>query len=292
MTCEDINRLLVSFLAHDLSPKQEKQFRKHLAGCASCARETAEFETVWRRLDAVPEETVPLPTKETIYDRIYRLDSKFTKTVAIDLWYSLKKTIKPLAPLFMGLLTTIIFAFSLSFRTDLKLISPLGLTIAGGLWTGLFTLVYYLFSMGGNMRELSWRFLAQATLIAVGIFLLITAFSPLPHAVRFCSRFQFTQPFMERLSLGGTYFLFGTLYSLIPMTVGAYFCASRWGNKPILRGSIAGAMFMLLLTPGIFLQCAPFALGIVLGWFGGALVGSVVGGVLGFWARIHFAKNY
>ncbi len=52
---------------------------------------------------------------------------------------------------------------------------------------------------------------------------------------------------------------------------------------------MAGAMFAMLLAPSIYLQCAPFALGVLLVWFGGALVGSVLGGLIGYWVRYRLA---
>ncbi len=76
---------------------------------------------------------------------------------------------------------------------------------------------------------------------------------------------------------------------MIPMGVASYLSASRRGNSPILRGSLAGGVFVMLLAPSIFLQCAPFALGVLLGWFGGALVGSVIGGAIGYWVRYKLA---
>jgi len=81
------------------------------------------------------------------------------------------------------------------------------------------------------------------------------------------------------------------LYALLPMSIAAYFSGSRSGNHPLAKGSLAGVMFVALLAPSIYLQCAPFALGVLLVWFGGALLGSVLGGVVGYWVRYRFAGS-
>lgn len=289
MTCQDIEKNMMNFLGKELSGEEQKAFQLHLSRCTSCAKAVNEFNAVWELLSVVEEQPVSEPLKAKILQNAREAEFAANENLILNLRESLKKPLKAMRPIFMGLLTTTLFAIILSFRIDLESIHPLGLTVAGSLWTGLFALVFYLFTVGSKQEEPSWKFLAQASLIAVGIFLVMTFVTPLPHSVRFCSNYQLTQPLIERLSIGGTYFLFGSLYALIPMSIAAYLTASRRGKNPLLRGSLAGGMFMLLLIPGIFLQCAPFALGVVLGWFGGALVGSVIGGVIGYWVRYRLA---
>lgn len=291
MTCREMQQDMMAYVVNELSRERRHAFEAHLARCASCAQTLAEIAAVWETLEVSTEDPVPEKTERVILgyarDSLRMTDEaplvSFRTTLAV-----IKKS---LAPVFMGLLTTTVFAVILWIRTDLDLIHPLGLTVAGALWTGLFALVFYLFYLGSRQKTPSWRFLAQASLTAIGIFLLLTFINPLPSSVRFCSNYRLTQPLIERLSIGGAYFLFGSLYALIPMGIAAYLSAGRQKNNPLLRGSLAGGMFMLLLTPGIFLQCAPFALGVVLGWFGGALVGSVLGGAIGYWIRYRVARN-
>lgn len=288
MICQQIEDRMIEFVTDSLSQGDRELFTIHLSQCASCAKKMQEIEKVWQKLDLYEEQAVPSALQETILQNARRVAAEHNDSLTAKLSSALRWHRGPLQPILMGLLTTIVIAVILSFRIDMSLIHPLGLTLAGALWTGLFALVYYLFSNKNN-REPSYKFLAQASLVAVVIFLAMTFISPLPHSVRFCSNFNLTQSFMERLSTGGTYFLFGSLYALLPMGIATFLSASRAGNNPLLRGTMAGAMFMLLLIPGIFLQCAPFALGVVMGWFGGALIGSLVGGAIGYWIRYRMA---
>ena len=198
--------------------------------------------------------------------------------------------LQPLAPFAMGLATAIVSAVILSARLNLDQVPHFALTTAGALWTALYGLVFYLFHVGTKRGMASWRFMAQASLVAVGIFLALTAISPLPSSVTFCSNFRLTQPLIERLSIGGSFFLFGGLYALIPMGIASYLAGGERRDVTPLQGSLAGAVFVLLLAPSIFLHCAPLALGTLVGWFGGALVGSMIGGSIGSWARYRLAR--
>jgi hypothetical protein len=291
MNCQHIQNAMMDYLTRALSAAEHKAFTEHLTQCPACEKLVKEFESVWEDLNALEDVPVPAFLQENIVQTARKTVEADADTSPGRLWNSLKGLLKTMTPIWTGLLVTSVFAFILSFRIDLELIHPLGLTIAGALWTGLFALVFYLFSLGSRQPELSWKFLAQASLIAVSIFIVMTFINPLPNSVRFCSNYQLTQPFIERLSIGGAYFLFGSLYALIPMSLAAYLSAGGGRGNPLLRGSLAGGMFMLLIIPGIFLQCAPFALGVVLGWFGGALVGSVIGGAIGYWIRYRFTES-
>lgn len=288
-TCQEVQPALVALLTENLSSQQKSQMERHFQTCSACAGELAELQKVWRSLEIWQEQ--PLPNSLAT---LIRQEARSKAKVGVHSKWQLVTplwqlaTRHPVRPFGIGLVTAIVSAAILSLRVNFDLIPPVGLMVAGALWTGLYGLMFYLFSIG-QQQEPSWKFLAQTSLVAVGIFLLLTVISPVPSSVRFCSNYALTQPFVERLSIGGAYSLFGFFYAMVPMAIASYFSASRHGNSPILRGSLAGGMFVLLLAPSIFLQCAPFALGVLIGWFGGALVGSVVGGAIGYWVRYKLA---
>ncbi len=291
MNCEQVQQQLAVAVLDPSQALPEQDLTAHLERCDICRSALQEWTAVGQALQELPERPVPPAARRAVLQHAHQAVSPAANSV----WAWLREWLldwrNPMLPIFMGLLTTSVFALVLAMHMDLSLLPPLGLTLAGAMWTGLFAVVFYLFSMGMRRREHSWRFLAQTALVAIGIFFVITVFSPLPHAVRFCSNFSLTQPLMERLSIGGAYFVFGVLYSLVPMAIGAFVAAGRYAQHPVLRSSMAGGVFMLLLAPAIFLQCAPFALGVVLGWFGGAMLGALVGGVLGYWARHRLVRQ-
>ncbi|RME02019.1 MAG: hypothetical protein D6814_00415 [Calditrichaeota bacterium] len=108
--------------------------------------------------------------------------------------------------------------------------------------------------------------------------------------MQFCSAYSLTQPLIDRLTIAGRYFLFGGAYAMVPMIIGGIFSVKNGRlRRPLVRGTIAGSAFAILLIPSIFLHCAPFALGVLLGWFGGAFVGSLIGGAVGYWIKYKLA---
>jgi hypothetical protein len=292
MTCEEFQLEAVALLAGQLSSEKKKIVEEHLESCAACAEEVKQLRSSWDALDVWQEQPLPAHIAAGLSKKArLAVEEASEKPRLLQELKRLAGSLEPLAPFGMGLVTAIASAIILSSRLSLEHVPHLALTTTGALWTALYGLVFYLFMLGTKKGIASWRYMAQASLVAVGIFLLLTIVSPLPSSVRFCSNFRLTQPFIERLSVGGSFFFFGALYALIPMGIASYLTASRRVNGVLLRGSMAGGMFVLLVAPSIFLQCAPFALGTLVGWFGGALVGSVIGGSLGYWMRFRLARG-
>lgn len=283
MTCLKIQQELAAYLIGESSPAQKAEIAHHLAGCGDCSTEFEQMRASWQALDHWQEQPLPAGLALSISAQARAAAANASIEPAAQKaspWWQ-----QSFVPLSLGLAAAIVSAAIIASRSSIELIHPLGLIAAGAVWVVLYGLVFSLFSIGRRSGQASWQFLAQAALVAGGMFLLLTYVSPVPSSITFCSKYYLTQPFLERLSIGGSYFLFGGLYALIPMGLAAFFSVNRREKNPLLHGSLAGGMFAIMLAPSIFMQCAPFVLGVLLGWFGGALVGSVVGGAIGYWIR-------
>jgi len=291
MTCQDAQSTIMSYLAGEISKKQEMALKSHITQCAACASELQRFRQVWNALDTWEDRVVPDNVQTRILTIAKEADMATREQPQISRWREFQTMMKPLAPVGLGLLAAVLSAGILSSKMNLYTVHPLTLTAVGALWTGIYTLIFYILFSGKTQEAGSWRAFAQTSIIALGLFLGFTLISPVPDSVHFCRYYAITQPILERLSIGGSFFLFGALYALIPMSFAAYFSGSHSGNHPWVKGSLAGVMFVALMAPSIYLQCAPFALGVLLVWFGGALVGSILGGVVGYWFRYRFARS-
>lgn len=291
MLCDILQQNVMNYLAGKLSEQQRQSFEAHIAECATCASEVREFRVVWNSLDTLEEQPVPRIVERDILRASREAVSSARENLWASSWLHLKALLKPMAPVALGLVAAMLSAGVLSTKMNLSLIHPLGLTAVGAVWTGLYGMIFYLLLSAGKKEVASWQDFARASIIAVAIFLGFTLISPVPNSISFCRYYSFTQPVIERLSVGGSFFLFGALYALIPMTVAVYVSGSRTGRHPLAKGSLTGSMFVALLAPSIYLQCAPFALGVLLVWFGGAFFGSVLGGALGYWIRYRLAGD-
>ena len=289
MKCKNIQKHFMSYLAEEASEEDKLRFEAHVSECSSCSNKLHELRHLWNSLETWEDQPVPDHVEEGILSTACKAVIAVQEDVWASSWASFKKLLRPMAPLAMGLVAAVLSAGILSLRMNLSTIHPLGLTAVGALWTGIYAIIFHILFSTGKGEARSWRNFARASIAAIGIFLAFTLISPVPSSVNFCRYYAVTQPIIERISIGGSFFVFGALYAFIPMSIATYFSGSRSGNHPFAKGSLAGVMFVMLLAPSIYLQCAPFAIGVLLVWFGGALLGSVVGGIIGYWVRYRFA---
>lgn len=290
MTCEQIQQSLATYLNDELSQTQRSMVENHIKGCTNCSAALRETQEVCQALEVWDDQPVPMDLALSITNKAHAAitpEIGSSTTEKVFKWWQPGSI--PVMPLGLGLAAALLSAVIVGTRSDYELLHPIALIAAGALWVVLYSLVFSLFSIGQKSGHAPMKFFAQATLVAGGMFLLLTYVNPVPDSITFCSNYYLTQPIVERVSIGGSYFLFGGLYALIPMGMAAFFSAHRKEKSPLLHGSIAGGMFALLLAPSIIMQCAPFALGVLLGWFGGAIVGSIIGGAMGYWLRLKFA---
>lgn len=288
--CEKFQEDLLALLAEEPAAGQKAQLEKHAQNCAACAAEMSEMRAVWKTLDVWHEQTIPAAVTLSVREQARLLQPATSEERLV---VRLRKLFvqNPVRAFGLGLLTAIIATIILSLRIDFSLIHPLGLVIAGALWTALFGLVYYMLTVEREPSGLSWKLPAQVALVAIGLFIAFTCLNPMPCSVQYCSTQGPAQTFWSSLSPETAYCIFGGFYAMLPMTIASYFSAKKHArqNQILRRGSLAAVMFTFLLAPSIYLQCTPFALGLLIGWFSGALVGAVIGGTVGYWVRYKLA---
>jgi len=285
--CEKFQEELLALLSEE---PQKAQLENHPQSCANCAAEMSAMRAVWKTLDVWQEQTVPAPLAVAIREQA-RLHQPVTSEESLIVRLRQLFMQNPIRALGLGLLTAIIATIMLSLRIDFSLIHPVGLMITGALWTALFGLVYYMLTFERDTGGFSWKLPAQVALIAIGLFIAFTCLNPMPCSVQYCSTNGPAQTVCSNLSPATAYCIFGGFYAMLPMTIASYFSAKKHArrNQIFRRGSLAALMFVLLLAPSIYLQCTPFAFGLLIGWLSGALVGAVIGGTVGYWVRYKLA---
>ncbi len=277
MHCKAAQRELLSLLRGELSEGRRRRLTAHLSTCRPCGIVQREFQAIWETGGALEFPTPPPEIRKSIQDAA-------TAAVREARWKKRHFLRVPALALLLGLAATLLSAGIFSLRADLSMIPPLNLTIVGALWTTLYTFVFFLWLGEPSDQGPLPRQFSQISLAALGLFGVLSLLYPLDQSVHFCRYSSLTQPVFERLSIGGAFFVLGMVYAFIPMTLATYLSCGQT-QRPLWKGALAGGLFVLLLLPGLYLKCAPFTFGILLGWSAGSLVGSVAGGSFGLWLR-------
>lgn len=76
MTCQDHKDLMMAYLDNELNEEQKRAFEEHLASCADCTRDLAEFRKLKAMTDCVafvePEDRVWDQYWGNVYNRVER----------------------------------------------------------------------------------------------------------------------------------------------------------------------------------------------------------------------------
>src|SRR5687768_3392976 len=75
MNCSDIRPLLSDYHDGEITPEQQRQVERHLAGCADCARVLAEYRAISSDFRAMAVPAVPSGLRRDVWRRIEALDS-------------------------------------------------------------------------------------------------------------------------------------------------------------------------------------------------------------------------
>ena len=122
--------------------------------------------------------------------------------------------------------------------------------------------------------------LARVVLLAGGLAILLTPVLSIPEVVEACTAWAGVAK--GSLALNVLLFIVGGLYSAVPLLIGHLVT----GRAPASRrnhGLASGLLYLALVAPAFYLQCAALVMGTRTTWLAGAIVGVLAGGPAGLW---------
>lgn len=269
ISCEQSRSDLLDLVGRGDTPSGETA--SHLAACAACQDAWADLAYATNALDAL----APLPAPPEIAART-------RQRILADLEPERPARTELALALVFGLLSAALSLAMLGFRIDLGDRPPWAVVSGAIAWAAMFVLAFWLVLHRRDGASLPR--LVGSGLAAAGVFMVADHLLPLTNVVQFCYRSSWAREHLGVMGLQGVYFVVGAGYALVPLFLLSVATGHRKGT-PLRSGLVAGGMFFFLLAPAIFIQCSAFTAGALVAWLGGAVLGSTVGGVAGYWVR-------
>lgn len=271
ISCDQVQGDLLEVAGRGGEPSGETA--AHLSTCRDCRGAWNDVAYAARALDGLA--AIPAPTS---------LAARTRERILADLAPDRSARIELVLAVTFGLLSAALSLAMLGFRIDLG--DRPGWAVVSGTvsWAAMFVLAFWLVLHPRDGTGLPR--LIGSGLAAAGVFLIADQLLPLTKVVQFCYRSSWARDQLGVMGLQGVYFVVGAGYALVPLFLLSMATGRRQGT-PLRSGLVAGGMFFFLLAPAIFIQCSAFTAGVLLAWLGGAVVGSTVGGVAGYWLRQH-----
>jgi len=270
MRCNQFQTELMNLAARGATLSGE--LAAHVSTCSECREAWDDLVFAAGALATLPQERAPVRAVQTVRRQVLAELQGETNRRHVQLGLAVG----------FGLLSAAVSVAVLGVRIDLAG-RPAWAIAAGGLaWMAMFVVAFWMLLKPRSGSE-DLRGLIVSGLGAMAFFLVADQFLPLTKVVQFCYANSWARKHLGLLGVQGAFFVVGTIYALVPLFLLSVATGKRYRSGPVKGGLIAGGMFFFLLAPAIFIQCSAFTAGALLGWLGGAVIGSTVGGVAGYW---------
>jgi len=272
MDCQAIREQLIDYVYSELAPEDWVRVEQHLQGCTGCREELGALQRVATTLD---QWQVPEPPAGMVERTMARIRTAAAEAPAVG-----GREGVPLSTPFLALiLGGMAAAASLGLTAHLipQPGAPLMLAVLGVLWVVLYGGLF-LVALGRRVRL---QHLARVALLAGGLAILFTPVLSIPEVVEACS--AWLEGAKGSLALNALLFVVGGLYTAAPLLVAHVVTGRQPRQWPSSQGLASGLLYLMLIAPVFYLQCAALALGVGATWMAGGIAGVLAGGPVGMW---------
>lgn len=272
MDCQAIREQLIDYVYSELAPEDWVRVEQHLQGCTGCREELAALQRVTTTLD---QWQVPEPPAGLVERTMARIRTAAAEAPAV----GGREEVPPSTPFLALVLGGLAAAASLGLTAHLIPLqeAPLMVAVLGVLWVVLYGGLF-LVALGRRVRL---QHLARVALLAGGLAILFTPVLSIPEVVEACS--AWLAGAKGSLALNALLFVVGGLYTAAPLLVAHVVMGRQPRQGPSSQGLASGLLYLMLIAPVVYLQCAALALGVGATWMAGGIVGVLGGGPAGMW---------
>jgi len=272
MDCQAIHEQLIDYLYDELTPEAWVRIEQHLLQCERCKEELAALQEL---SGALNQWQVPTPPVGVVERTLACLQPEVAEaSLAGEQMWSFSAI--PLLALGLGGLAALA-SLGLTAHLHDRQGSPLALAALGILWAVLYGGMF----LAALSRSVRLKDLARVALLAGVLAILWTPVLSIPEVVEACRAWLGVAT--GSVALNALLFFVGSLYTAAPLLVSHAVTGHRSRSTPASQNLGSGLMYLLLIAPVFYLQCAALALGVGATWMGGAIVGVLAAGSAGMW---------
>jgi anti-sigma factor RsiW len=275
MDCQTIREQLIEYVYHELAPEVWLEVEQHLRACTACQAELATLQQVTATLD---QWQVPAPPASLAQRTLARIGVEAADPSPLGRRDGGPPAILLLALALSGLAAGISLGLTAHLAPQPE--PPFMLAALGILWAILYAGMFVMAL--GHWTQL--RELARVALLAGGLAIVLTPVLSIPEVVEACSAWAGVAK--GSLALNVLLFIVGGLYSAVPLLIG-HLVTGRAPGARRSQGLASGLLYLVLVAPAFYLQCAALVMGTGTTWMAGAIVGVLAGGPAGMWLAGH-----
>lgn len=272
MDCQAVREQLIDYLYDELAPEAWVCIEQHLLWCEPCAEELAALQEV---SGALNQWQVLAPPVGVVERPLACLPPEVAEaSLAAARMRSFSAI--PLLALGLGGLAALA-SLGLTAPLHDRHGSALALAALGILWAVLYAGMF----LAALSCSMQLKDVARVALLAGGLAILWTPVLSIAEVVEACRAWLGVAE--GSVALNALLFLVGGLYTAAPLLVSHVVTGYQSGDTPASQSLASGLMYLLLIAPVFYLQCAALALGVGATWMSGAIAGTLATGPAGLW---------
>ncbi|MFQ5690839.1 MAG: zf-HC2 domain-containing protein [Gemmatimonadota bacterium] len=281
----EIRLELLDLLLGSSPPERKAELEAHVAECPDCAAELRDLLEAWNGLPQVTR-VPPPPGVRAEALKYARVQAGESQPVLRAVWDAVRGVAGPVA---LGGTGAAAIVAALHLRGGM---APLDHPSAVALSLALAAVIAL--ASAGLLRGAAprrVRTVLTGSLGGLGGYVILTLLSPIPDTVEICRIAVFRDLAMSLGEICLVYLGVALLYAGVPMALAAYAGAGEAraeeedAGLPWRRGLAEAAIFTLLSVPILVLQTGLEEMAITMTALAGLVLGAVVGGFSGTWAR-------
>lgn len=267
MKCKKTKRLLLAYITENLNEKQYKEVKNHLNLCKGCYGKYKEYENFWGTLDKLTEKQPQFEIKKWVFQAIND---------------EMERKIKPLPSVFRSILFGIISMVAgfliISFKVNLRDFALSGIALFALLWAIAFSITFFFIMRQTIEKGINFSSISKIALFSVVTRILLDYICPMSFAIKVFSIREMTTPVC---------FLFGTIYSLLPVLIITFKFGERGLFRPVAHILLISFIFIAIISPYNYITGDIMNQAFIL--IISTIVGVLIGGTSGYILKTRFS---
>jgi hypothetical protein len=279
--CRQFRENMFALLAGEVEEFSREACWEHCEKCSLCRAEWQAAQRVWHTLETINMVEVPEQLRQQTLAAVHlEVEKEARQASHVLRRVGALSLAKVSAAILTGIGLALFFIFLLTQKVEGQPLSSNQLLAIGTVWAGLL-ITGFSWTLGKfRFRRIQLSATAWLAIVATIVVMIGTYFCPDKTAFEWWSNSPVGTAAKNTLGPALSCCVFGMLY-VLPAALLIAPAFRRKFKDPLLGHAATSALiYIALLLPAIYIQCANLAAGMMLSWIAGSLLGAM-GGILG-----------
>ncbi|RMD93757.1 MAG: hypothetical protein D6813_03495 [Calditrichaeota bacterium] len=289
--CREFREHIFEILSGEFSGEKQPGYLNHWTQCPLCQEELKIARKVWNALNHYHEVEVPKWLREKTVTRVYdEAQKEEAQAAQLVLRWGRLSFGKVLGAIASGVSLSLVFILMLGQKVKTQPLSSEQLLVLGTLWSGFLIAGFCLLLGKFQIKNFKLSAISSFAIVATFFVMLGTYLCPDKTVYGWWKLTYFGSRIYDKVGEVGSCFIFGIFYVLPIAFLISPVIKDKFKGALLNNSLLTATVYVLLLIPAIYIQCAYLGKGIMMSWIMGSFVGAL-SGILGGASILHLKQR-